>query len=80
MIHADILNMEENNKIPSAVDLLKENVKKAKTAMQKTRGITADMVAEAEAMFKANPANPAKLSSTNHKKKTQKLPPSNYIG
>jgi len=72
--------MDEIRKIPSAADLLKENAKKAKTAMQKTRGITADMVMEAEAMFKANPTNPAKLSSTNHKKKTEKLPPSNYIG
>jgi hypothetical protein len=72
--------MEEIKKIPSAVDLLRENAKKAKTAIQKTRGITADMVMEAEAMFKSNPANPAKLSSTNHKKKTEKLPPSNFIG
>lgn len=72
--------MEEINKIPSAADLLKENVKKARIAVQKTRGITADMVVEAEAMFKSNPVNPAKLSSTNHKKKTEKLPPSNYIG
>jgi len=59
---------------------LRENAKKAKTAMQKTRGITADVVADAEAMFKSNPVNPARLSSTNHRKKTEKLPPSNYIG
>jgi hypothetical protein len=72
--------MEEIKKIPSASDLLRENAKKAKTSLQKTRGITADMVVEAEAMFKVNPTNPAKLSSTNHKKKTAKLPPSNYIG
>ncbi len=72
--------MEEIKKIPSAAVLLRENAEKAKTAIQKTRGITADMVVEAEAMFKSNPANPAKLSSTNHKKKTEKLPPSNYIG
>jgi hypothetical protein len=72
--------MDDIKKIPSAADLLKENVKKAKTAMEKTRGITSDMVAEAEAMFKSNPVNPAKLSSTNHKKKTEKLPPINYIG
>ncbi|UCE66144.1 MAG: hypothetical protein JSU85_15050 [Candidatus Zixiibacteriota bacterium] len=72
--------MEGIKKIPSAANLLKENAKKAKTAMQKTRGITADMVIEAEATFKSNPANPAKLSSTNHRKKTEKLPPSNYIG
>ncbi|UCC78814.1 MAG: hypothetical protein JSW64_11090 [Candidatus Zixiibacteriota bacterium] len=72
--------MEDSNKIPSAADLLKENVKKAKNALQKTRGISADMVADAEAMFRSNPTNPVKLSSTNHKKKTQKLPPSNFIG
>lgn len=72
--------MEEIKKIPSAADLLRENAKKAKTAMQKTRGITADMVLEAEAMLKSNPVNPAKLSSTNHRKKTEKLPPYNYIG
>ena len=72
--------MDEIEKIPSSADLLNDTPKKGKSAMQKTRGITADMVAAAEAMFKTNPVAPAKLSGTNHKKKTEKLPPSNYIG
>ena len=72
--------MEENEKIPSAADLMREETKKIKSSLQKTRGITADMVAAAEAIFKVNPAAPSKLSGTNHKKKTEKLPPNNYIG
>jgi hypothetical protein len=72
--------MEEIKKIPTSADLLKDETKKVKSDLQKTRGISADMVAAAEAMFKSNPYAPAKLSGTNHRKKTQKLPPSNYIG
>ena len=71
---------DEPKEIPSAEDLITDPQNKEKPSMQKTRGITADMVAKAEAMFRSNPANPAKLSSTNHKKKTEKLPPCNYIG
>jgi hypothetical protein len=72
--------MDEIEKIPSAADLMKEETRKIKSSLQKTRGISADMVAAAEALFKVNLAAPSKLSGTNHKKKTDKLPPSNYIG
>lgn len=72
--------MDEIEKIPSAADLIKEETKKIKSSLQKTRGISADMVASAEALFKVNLASQSKLSGTNHKKKTEKLPPNNYIG
>jgi hypothetical protein len=75
-----IIMIDKLKEIPSAEDLITDPQNKEKPSLQKTRGITADMVARVEAMFKANPSNPAKLSSTNHKKKKEKLPPSNYIG
>jgi hypothetical protein len=71
--------MDEIEKIPSAADLIKEETRRIKSSLQKTRGITADMVAAAEAIFKTNPAAPSKLSGTNHRKKTEKLPPNNYM-
>jgi hypothetical protein len=72
--------MEEIKKIPTSADLIREETKKIKSDLQKTRGISAHMVAKAEAMFKTNLSAPAKLSGTNHHKKTEKLPPSNLIG
>jgi len=72
--------MGEIKKIPSSADLLNDTIKRKKSALQKTRGITADMVAVAEVTLRSNPATPSRLSSTNHRKKTEKLPPSNYIG
>ena len=72
--------MNENKPIPTTADLIKDPQNREKTSLKKTRGITADMVAEAEAMFKQNPVVISKLSSTNHRKKSDDLPPSNYIG
>jgi hypothetical protein len=80
MVYADNILMDEIKRIPTSADLLKEATNKVKPGLLKTRGITADMVAAAEAMFKSNPVAPAGLSGTNHRKKKELLPPSNYIG
>ncbi len=72
--------MDKIKKIPSSADLLNVPKKEEQQAMQKTRGITSDMVASAEAMIKSTPAAPAILSSTNHRKKIEKLPPPSFIG
>ena len=72
--------MDKINKIPSSADLLRAPKKDEQKAMQKTRGITADIIAAAEDMFQSTPAVSANLSSHNHRKKTQKLPPHNFIG
>jgi len=80
MIYADNILMDEIKKIPTSADLIKDETNKIKSEFLKTRGITADMVAAAEAMFKSNPVAPAGLSGTSHRKKRELLPPSNYIG
>jgi hypothetical protein len=65
-------------KIPSASGLHDSFQKMDKAAKEKTRGITAEMVASAEALIKAQSTLIPRLS--NHKRRGEdKLPPTSFI-
>ena len=65
-------------KIPSTSGLHDSFQKMDKAAKEKTRGITAEMVASAEALIKAQSTLIPRLS--NHKRRGEdKLPPTSFI-
>jgi hypothetical protein len=65
-------------KIPTARGLQDSFQKMDKAAKEKTRGITSEMIASAEALIKAQSTLIPKLS--NHKRRGEdKLPPTSFI-